>query len=182
MRFSYYKVSDDGDVDVYMGCAGSSEVQPWVKVRDSLMMANHLQLKGKGLYACQPFQADQRLGKYTGRLMALATDRDSLVSSSDKLLTCRGIIVDGDQPPQSRRAQQSRCGKSLFDPGEYPGMHHFRANDARNTPMQNNCLVDHQGYMIAVRPIEAVFQDGGCPETNAKSELLWSYGDTYWNQ
>lgn len=157
MHFVFQRVSDDGDVDVFNLCDSSGELQPWVRVRDSLMLANHLQSKGKGLYAWQQFPADMRIGKYTGKLVALATQADSLVSSSDKLLTWKGVIVDGAQSPQSKTAQETRYGKSLCDPMEYPGMFHFRANDAHNTPMQNNCLVDQHCYMVTVEHVKAVY-------------------------
>ena len=76
LRFKYYAVSDDGEVDVYKE-SDVGQLQQWVRVRDSLLMANHLQLRGKGLYAWQFFQADERLGKYSGKLVARAPEGDS---------------------------------------------------------------------------------------------------------
>lgn len=93
LRFKYYAVSDDGDVDVYKESDGS-QLQQWVRVKDSLLMANHLQLRGKGLYAWQSFQADKRLGKYSGKLVARATEGDSCaVQAVSRLDVCQVWIA-----------------------------------------------------------------------------------------
>ena len=87
LRFKYYAVSDDGDVDVYKESDGG-QLQQWVRVRDSLLMANHLQLRGKGLYAWQSFQADKRLGKYSGKLVGTCNRRGQLYSTSHVQAGC----------------------------------------------------------------------------------------------
>ena len=93
-----------------------------------------------------------------------------------------GVVVDGAQPLQSPAEQLADFGVVLLDPKDwpYPGMYHFMANDARNTPMENNSLVDLEGFMLMTEHVKAVYSDEAPPHKNAESELFWSYGDAYW--
>jgi len=170
----------NGDVNIYRVCDG--KCIPWLAVRDSLMMQKHLQQKGKRLYALRSFKQGEYIGRYTGRLVAHEQDAASLSNSSNKLLTMSGIVVDGAQPLQSPAEQLADFGVVLQDPKDWPhpGMYHFMANDARNTPMENNSLVDLEGFMLMTEHVKAVYSDEAPPHKNAESELFWSYGDAYW--
>ena len=180
MRFAHFDPLGNGDVNIYRVCDG--KCIPWLAVRDSLMMQQHLQQKGKGLYALQSFKQGEDIGRYSGRLVAHEQDAASLSDSSDKLLTMSGIVVDGAQPLQSPAEQLADFGVVLLHPKDwpYPGMYHFMANDARNTPMENNSLVDLEGFMLMTEHVKAVYSDEAPPHKNAESELFWSYGDAYW--
>jgi len=83
MRFAYLDPLGNGDVNIYRVCDG--KCIPWLAVRDSLMMQQHLQQKGKGLYALQSFKQGEYIGRYSGRLVAHEQDAASLSNSSDKL-------------------------------------------------------------------------------------------------
>ena len=178
MKFKHV-IFGNKDLDIYRECAGAG--YPWLAVRDSLMMQQHLHMPGKGLYALRNFKPGEIIGRYSGKLVAHAVDADNLESNSDKLLIMQGIIVDGGQPPQSACEQKQAFGKVVYDPHvwQYPGMYHFMANDARNTPMQNNAMLDGRGFMVITQPVKA-YKEGNCAKQNAKSELFWSYGDAYW--
>ena len=143
------------------------------------MMQQHLQQKGKGLYALRDFQQGEYIGRYSGRLVAHEQDAASLSNSSDKLLTMLGVVMDGAQPLQSPAEQLADFGVVLLDPKDwpYPGMYHFVANDAKNTPMKNNSLVDLEGFIVMTEHVKA----DAPPYKNAESKLFWSYGDAYWN-
>ena len=181
MQFAHFDPLGNGDVNIYRVWFG--KCIPWLAVRDSLMMQHHLQQKGKGLYALRDFQQGEYIGRYSGRLVAHEQDAASLSNSSDKLLTMLGVVVDGAQPLQSPAEQLADFGVVLLDPKDWPdpGMYHFVANDARNTPMKNNSLVDLEGFMVMTEHVKAVYNDEAPPYKNAESELFWSYGDAYWN-
>ena len=115
------------------------------------------------------FQQGKYIGCYSGRLVAREQDAASLSNSSDKPLTMSGIVVDGGQPLQSPAEQLADFEVVLLDPKTrpYPGMYHFVANDARNTPMKNNSVVDLEGFMVMTEHVKAVYSDEAPPYKNA---------------
>ena len=179
MQFTYVRFAN-GDLDIYRILDGTG--YPWLAVRDSLMMQRYVRRHGKGLYALRQFCQGEIIGRYSGKIVALAKDISSLCNDSDKLLTMQAVVIDGAQPPQTAAEQCQMFGKVVFDPKDwpYPGMSHFMANDAVNTPMQHNSSVDSHGFMVITQQIPVAYVEGGCPHQNARSELFWSYGPTYW--
>ncbi len=96
MQFAHFDPLGNGNVNIYRVWFG--KCIPWLAVRDLLVMQQHLQQKGKGLYALRVFQQGKYIGRYLGRLVLHEQDAASLSSSSDELLTMLGMAVDGAQP------------------------------------------------------------------------------------
>ena len=103
-----------------MYMVGCGKCSPRLAVRDLLMTQQHLQQKGKGLYALQDSQQGEYIGRYSGRLFTHEQNAVSLSNSSDKLLTMLGVVVDAAQPLQSTAEQLADFGVLLLDPKDWP--------------------------------------------------------------
>lgn len=126
----------------------------WVSIGDSLLVsvaANNYDF-GRGLFARRNFDRGDLIGFYSGRVL---TKRQAIASESAYVVS----MVD------------PRDGFSeLFVDGRTGTTGYIQfANDPRGTTSEANSVLEEDGFMRAIRPIRA------------GQEILWSYGDPYWN-
>ena len=180
-----------GDVDIYKKVSVGRNRRTWQR---------HLLVRtsrhGKGLFAARDFQANEYIGRYVGKVIgnennpadipridAAGTRSDALVSMHAGPSYSDVITVDGKRDIQSDNDQIRRIGYVLFDKAvwTWPGYHLHYANDPRGSDRRSNMQVYEEGYTYTKHRIPA-YVDGQSLAYNEKSELLYSYGDNYWNE
>lgn len=145
---------------------------------------------GKGVFAATSFEKNDAIGFYTGRVLGLAPRRkrlrraDELVAEREidrlerrghtMLMTIEGVVVDGSRPPQAPAEQERACGRVMFPPHAWPGMHAHYLNSCydpatgRCARRRVNCYVASDGQVIASRAVRA------------GQELIIDYGADYY--
>ena len=184
-RFSHEE-TNDGNIDVLL------DSLPYVCVRDSSIPDS-----GKGLYANRAFSKGDIVGVYAGKIIGWTKNRTVTEQGSPYIVDMPlyrdkdgandyDILVDGGSVTQSHYDIRSLLGLSIHHPipfvaEEWPGMYAHMMNDAggpcRIEGIVNNCKLTEHGLVQATRYIP------GCPPHNPSptSELLMSYGPTYWH-
>lgn len=161
----------DGRVDVHRRLDG--RWVPWVHVG-----ASQTPTHGRGLYALRDFAEGETVGRYTGRILGKASDVQAYVDalscapSGDAIVNVLGYFVDGRRDVQSNDEQLAQFGRVIMRQPDWawPGAYVHIANDAHGTGRRNNCQVTFGGYLETLHRVPK------------GAELLWSYGDAYWEE
>lgn len=191
-----YDRYDNGDVDVfrlvsYRRSNGekAAEWLPWLFVRDSIAL-RMVGARGKGLFAARTFLKDDFIGRYTGRILGKkgdprVMDRVNTLShtlNGDAIVGVNGYFVDGRRGVQSNDIQMRQFGRVVLQQPQWawPGAYVHICNDPRGTRLATNGWVTVGGYLHATATIPP-YRDTASHAANEASEILWSYGDAYWN-
>ena len=139
----------------------------WLCVGPSAALAS-IHVQGDGLYALRDFKKGDIIGRYTGALVS----ETALKTYSDDtyLVTLGPFIVDGSLAVQKAATQIEISGRICFeDPWiEANKTYMHKMNDPQDTGAVENVRVLPDGSAVALYNIPKY------------TELLWSYGKTYW--
>jgi hypothetical protein len=143
----------DKDITNYVYFRWNRRWNVWVSIKESRLVSAHgPQLDyGLGLFARRNFRIGDRIGFYSGRRL---TRRQAIASESVYVVS----MVD------------PRDGFSeIFVNGQNGTTGYIQfANDPRGTTSEANAVLEEDGFLIAIRPIRI------------GQEILWCYGNPYW--
>ena len=110
-------------------------------------------------------------------------ERQSVSILTTFLANERNWVIDGELPIQSEADQQVLAKAEMYDltRWSWPGMYAHLANDGKHGQPQSRCNTKVQawGHIQAIKAIPPL--DITKPDW-AASEILWSYGPSYWRR
>lgn len=151
---------------------------------------------GLGVYAARCFAKDGVIGVYGGDVLGpsdlMQQQVDDLPQDDqyDALITLAGHVVSGKHSPHGAHTSDIKTGIRTPEGGSrvlfprasvgWPGMfaHLMNAGHARHTHI-NVRVCEPDGLVITNTAITSVYRPGA-GAANAAAELLWDYGEGYW--
>lgn len=186
-----YVHHDNGNIDISIDGVLTLLVRPSALLQE-------LGYEGLGLFAARPLARNYSLGYYSGLVLARSRrmQRCMFILQRQKrdqyLLDMTSMIpnpqndeeeeftIDPLYPLQSDNDQQRDFGYIPFPNAqyEYPGSYLHYINDPRGSEHPPNVNISKEGEAKTILPIPAY--DPAHPN-NIASEILWNYGESYWN-
>ena len=159
--------------------SNSKSRQKWVVVAESAALRRTGAKGGMGLYAWKDFRLNEIIGRYSGEEIDKAETLRRVKAGVDKLLVVerkggREVAVDGTDAG-APYLQMANDGRGL--------------KDEQGRKVKNSARVDHRGVMRSMRHAgreqgdkwRAMEGEGGW-EAALQRELLWAYGNKYWEK
>jgi hypothetical protein len=165
-KFTEHKLKDGRIVIRY-------ESENWTCVAPSAALKS-IGVEGQGLYALRDFKKGDKIGMYTGAIVPeehVECWDDTYLAELEP--SVKGVVVvDGSRDVQSEELQKKllRDDCVLFDEDWAKAKTYVhKINDPQKTRAAQNVRVEKDGFAYALYDI---------PKW---TELLWSYGDKYWD-
>jgi len=144
---------------------------PWVHIRSAGECGN-------GLFASRDFRPGEIIGRYVGHVMGrvseVQTHADWLGRTviGDAITNVNGFYIDGRRPVQSNDAQIKLVDEIVVEQPNWawPGAYIHICNDPRGGSRASNITITELGFAEAMDFIPR------------GAELLWEYGDEYWEE
>lgn len=143
---------------------------------------------GNGLFASRDFQPGEVIGRYVGHVIGRAkekkTDDDDdgpadkeaaelgRTVTGDAITNVNGFYIDARRPVQSNEEQNQLVGEIVVEQPNWtwPGAYIHICNDPRGSSRPANVTITELGFAEAMDFIPR------------GAELLWEYGDEYWEE
>jgi hypothetical protein len=172
-----------GDINVYRRVEGAlvEGALPWIRWVH-IRSAGEC---GKGLFASRDFQPGETIGRYVGHVMGRAAREGEVdgptdlaarwmgrTVTGDAITNVNGFYIDGRRPVQSNDEQIQLVGEIVLEQPNWawPGAYIHICNDPRGSSRTANVTITELGFAEAA---EFIPRD---------AELLWEYGDKYWEE
>ena len=159
---------------IYRVNEGDKE-HPWLVVAQSAVLAQ-LGIDGWGLYAAKSFKKGDYLGKMDGALVGQFSTREEAMSAP----ATRRLLRQGRDKLVTVRSPQG-SGFHLLDCQGAGPPHLEMANDPRGTRRGPSAELTEYGWMRVTRARIPAFSLCKPIQENGDAEILWCYGDEYWD-
>ena len=157
---------------------------PWVLVAPSALLAQ-VGARGNGLYALRPLKRDDRIGRYTGKVVwsgprpfNLARDHESVLPSFDS----RDGRLFGESVLAARLPKNPPGQRHVLLDGSIQSQPPLQnINDVRGTRLRPNVHFTPSAWCKVTAARIPRFNFDLSLAENVSSELRTEYGDDYWN-